>query len=185
MVRPVSIEDIPLVDALSRVISRHGFEGASLQLLANAAGLKPASLYHRFPGGKDEILQAALQRAADRFDVMLAPAHEPGDPADRAQRVSERIDDYYQGGQESCLIVALSLAGEERHAMAVPCLTAWADAFTKILTDAGEDPAVAVERGQDLVAQLEGSLVIASSSGNRAPFQRALGRLTTELTRTD
>ncbi len=180
--RPVSIEDTPLIDALSRVISRHGFEAASLRLLSEATGLKRASLYHRFPGGKDEILEAALARAAERFSAMLAPAFAQGDPVERARQVADGIDEYYQGGQESCLIVALSLADEEHQKMAAPCLAAWADAFRTVLVDAGETPKVAAERAQDLVAQIEGALVIASASGDRGPFQRAVGRLPTELT---
>ncbi len=180
--RPVSIEDTPLIDALSRVIGRHGFEGASLQLLSDAAGLKRASLYHRFPGGKDEILAAALDRAAERFAVMLAPAFDEGNPGDRAALVAERIDEYYDGGQESCLIVALTLADDERRSMAAPCLSAWADAFAAIAVDAGVAEAEAIERGQDLVAQLEGALVIASSTGDRAPFRRAIARLARALT---
>ena len=45
---------------LMEVIRAKGFEGASMNDLAEATGLKKASLYHRFPGGKQEITEAVL-----------------------------------------------------------------------------------------------------------------------------
>ncbi len=180
--RPVSIEDNDLIDALSRVISRHGFEGASLQMLSDAAGLKRASLYHRFPGGKAEILNAALDRAAERFEVMLAPAYEDADPTTRANALAKSIDGYYDGGSESCLIVAMSLDDDERRTMASPCINAWTSAFAKIATDSGTKPKAANERAVDLVAQIEGALVIASATGDTTPFARAMKRIPETLT---
>ena len=177
MARPVSIDDEALIDQLSRVISQHGYEAASLQLLSEASGLKRASLYHRFPGGKPEILDAALARAEERFDEMLAPANVAGDPTRRAKQIAKEIDRYYDGGQESCLIVALSLAGPERKAKAQPCLTAWTQAFARISSDAGVGAKEARERADELVAQIEGALVISAATGNRVPFERAVARL--------
>ena len=182
MARPVSIDDESLIDQLSRVIGRHGYEAASLQLLAKASGLKRASLYHRFPGGKPEILDAALTRAKERFDEMLTPANIAGDPTHRAKQIAEGIDRYYDGGQESCLIVALSLADPERQAIAQPCLTAWTQAFTRISSDAGVGAEEARERADELVAQIEGALVISATTGNRVPFERAIARLPHRLT---
>ena len=52
--------------------------------------------------------ESALTRAKERFDEMLTPAHIAGDPTHRAKQIAEGIDRYYDGGQESCLIVALS-----------------------------------------------------------------------------
>ena len=180
--RPVSIEDIPLVDGLSKVISRYGFEGASLSLLSEAVGLKRASLYHRFPGGKEQMLQAVLDRASERFDRMVAPAYEAGDPIERATLVANGIDDYYNGGEESCLIVALSLGNEPRPSAAAPCLEEWANALANIAVDAGLPPDKAAERALDIVARIEGAVVISASTGDRGPFRRAIDRLPADLT---
>lgn len=186
MARPVSIDDATLIDALTGVISRHGYDGASLQLLSQASGLQRASLYHRFPGGKAEILEAALRRAEERFENMLAPASEIGPPRDRAERIAAGIDQYYDGGQESCLLVALSLADPQRRAMAAPCFGSWTVAFARIATDAGANNALAASLAEELVAQIEGALVIAAATGNRSAFQRVIrdlpGKLALEAT---
>lgn len=181
MARPASIDDTALIDLLSQVISRHGFEGASLQLLSKASGLKRASLYHRFPGGKAEILEAVLSRAEERFGIMLAPALETGDAVGRAERIATEVDRYYDGGRESCLIVALSLADEEQREMAAPCLEAWTGAFAKISRDAGLSRRVADERAHELVAQIEGALVVASTTGDRTSFANVIQKLPDRL----
>ena len=51
------------IPALAEAFREHGFEGASLAQLCEATGLGKGSLYHFFPGGKDEMAEvvAAIQ----------------------------------------------------------------------------------------------------------------------------
>ena len=75
-----------LMDRLTEVFRLHGYEGASLSLIAEATGLKRASLYHRFPGGKEAMAEAVLQRADEIFvSHILAPLTGPGEPSARIQ----------------------------------------------------------------------------------------------------
>jgi len=122
--RPQTINDTNLVDALGGGFSRYGYEGASLRRLSEASGLKKASLYHRFPAGKDGIIEAVLQRAGELFDEMLAPAYEEGAPIERAHAVAKGIRSYYDSGAKSCLIVALSVADSEQRESASHCIGA-------------------------------------------------------------
>ena len=46
--------------ALAEVFREHGFEGASLSLISERTGLGKGSLYHFFPGGKEEMAAAVL-----------------------------------------------------------------------------------------------------------------------------
>jgi TetR/AcrR family transcriptional regulator, lmrAB and yxaGH operons repressor len=48
------------IPALAEAFREHGFEGASLAHLCEATGLGKGSLYHFFPGGKDEMAAAVL-----------------------------------------------------------------------------------------------------------------------------
>ena len=78
------IDEAFLIDQLGKVFRIHGYEGASLSLIAEATGLKRASLYHRFPGGKEEMAEAVLTHVDDWFGShILAPLSEPGKPAAR------------------------------------------------------------------------------------------------------
>jgi TetR/AcrR family transcriptional regulator, lmrAB and yxaGH operons repressor len=179
--RTPSVSDTELIDALAEVISRYGFEGASLTRLSDASGLRRASLYHRFPGGKDEILDMAIARVGDRFGELLAPAYEAGAPRDRAERVALGIDEYYAGGERSCLIVALSLADKDVRDDVEPCLVRWIEAFTTLATAGGMSSVDAHEVAVEQVALLEGSLVVAQVTGETEPFRRAIRRLPDRL----
>ena len=172
--RPTTIDDVPLIDALADVFCRFGYEGASLNRLSDASSLKRASLYHRFPGGKDEILQAVISRAGDRYTKVLAPAFEDGDPLDRARRVADGLSDYYANGDNLCLLIALSLSDDEGRSQSGECILEWAEGFAAISRDAGLDDDDAQEAALDAVAMIEGALVISATTQRRGPFERAL-----------
>ncbi|MEP1982729.1 MAG: helix-turn-helix domain-containing protein, partial [Maribacter dokdonensis] len=59
--RPQKVLDIEILTGLTKVFRSRGYEGASLKELSEATGLKKASLYHRFPNGKQEMADAVLQ----------------------------------------------------------------------------------------------------------------------------
>lgn len=184
MVKSSSIEDVPLVDALAEVISRYGYEGANLNRLSDASNLKRSSLYHRFPGGKDEIVQAVIARAADRYASVLEPAFEDGDPDERARRVAQGLAGYYADGEASCIIIALSLSDDEGREQGGQCVLGWADGFARIASDAGMSEDDALEAALDAIAIIEGALVISATTGRTGPFERALAELPARLTTT-
>ena len=62
-----TITDEELLDRALELFRLHGFEGVSLSRLSEAIGLQKASLYHRYPGGKGQIVLAAVARVAQWF----------------------------------------------------------------------------------------------------------------------
>ncbi len=184
MVKSTTIEDIPLVDALAEVFSRYGYEGANLNRLSDASNLKRSSLYHRFPGGKDEIVQAVISRAADRYAAVLGPAFEDGDPQERARRVATGLADYYADGEASCLIIALSLSDDEGRAQGGECVVGWAEGFARIARDSGMSDVEAEDASFDAIASIEGALIISATTGRTGSFERALSKLPARLTTT-
>ncbi|MCH8014302.1 MAG: helix-turn-helix transcriptional regulator, partial [Candidatus Dadabacteria bacterium] len=63
MARHKQIDNETLIRKLTQVFRDYGYEGASLTNLSKATGLKKASLYHRFPGGKEEMAIEVLNKA--------------------------------------------------------------------------------------------------------------------------
>ena len=55
--RPQKVQDIEIIESLVKTFRSNGYEGTSLAELAKSTGLKKASLYHRFPDGKQEMAQ--------------------------------------------------------------------------------------------------------------------------------
>ncbi|MDW3176804.1 MAG: nuclear transport factor 2 family protein [Acidimicrobiia bacterium] len=171
-----------LIDNMGEVFSRYGDEGASLTRLSTASGLRRSSLYHRFPGGKDEIVEAVLARATERYEGALAPAFADGPPRERAKQVAAGLNEYYGSGVKPCLLVSLTVSDAEDRSMAGECIDAWADALMHIAADAGLTPEEADAAAMDAIAAIEGGLVIASTSGKTAAYERALETLPDRLT---
>ena len=73
--RPQKISDQQLTLNMLEVLRARGFDGSSLNDLALAGGLKKASLYHRYPGGKEKLVASVLKHYTDEikqeiFDVL-------------------------------------------------------------------------------------------------------------------
>jgi AcrR family transcriptional regulator len=71
-----------IVEAALDCFARHGYEGATNKVIAEAAGMKSAALiYHYFPG-KESLFQACLERVS-AFDTMRSLLEEhQDDPPD-------------------------------------------------------------------------------------------------------
>ena len=70
-----------VIDRLLGAFRRYGYDAASLGQLSQATGLGRSSLYHYFPGGKEEMARAVLDRVdAWVHDAILAPMQGSGTP---------------------------------------------------------------------------------------------------------
>jgi AcrR family transcriptional regulator len=57
--------------ALGEVFRAHGYEGASLTLITEATGLGKGSLYHLFPGGKEQMAAEVLADIDGWFELNI------------------------------------------------------------------------------------------------------------------
>lgn len=73
-----------LVRAASRLFRRKGYSGVGLAEILTEAGLPKGSLYYHFPGGKQELADAATRWAGRQIEAVLdqtfgaAPSFEAG-----------------------------------------------------------------------------------------------------------
>jgi len=108
--RPAKVTDEQLYEDLAGVFRRKGYDGTSYSDIMAATGLVKASLYHRFPGGKEQMVNAVLNRVDKEFvDYVLAPAFAEGNVQERAEQAAERLAEFYAGGKRWCLLDTLTL----------------------------------------------------------------------------
>jgi len=179
------INDSELFAKLTEVFREYGYEGASLSLLSERTGLKRASLYHRFPGGKEEMADAVLGRIDEHFaDVVLTPLSGDGDPAARVAAMVKQLNAFYEKGQAACMLDALSRrdATAELIEHVNATFDFWLNAMIKVAKDAGLSASQARRAAEEAMVQIHGSLVVARASGNTGPFKRAMAALPGLLT---
>jgi TetR/AcrR family transcriptional regulator, lmrAB and yxaGH operons repressor len=185
MARTQSVSDSDLIDRISGVFRRDGYSGASLASLAETAGLKKASLYHRFPGGKEQMAEEVLGAALEWYGTnILKPLAGPGRPRERLQEVTAKLDAFYAGGRQSCLLNMLASARQDESPFAAGIKSAFETvvaAFAALAREAGAPAEEAEMRAQRVVMLLHGSLVMSRGIGSGAPFQAFLASLPNDL----
>jgi TetR/AcrR family transcriptional regulator, lmrAB and yxaGH operons repressor len=168
------------VGRLVNVFRQYGYEGATLARLSTATGLGKASLYHHFPGGKEEMAAAVLEQLKGKLEVgMLVPLRSNADPVERLLAMARSVDAFYNHGQQACLLAMLVLgeANDVFHTQIQQVLNVWIEALAGVAIDAGVDTAIARQRAEDAILQIQGALILAKGLGDTAPFQRVLSAL--------
>ncbi len=160
------------------VLSSRGYDGASLNELADSSGLKKASLYHRFPGGKKDIAIAVLNFVNVWIDknIVKRLKDKKLTPSVRLNQTLSSLDELYQGGRLTCILRALSmdrgqdLFGNELLSAA----NDWVDAFTILGIDVGMNEGDARKTAIDVLTKVQGSLVVCKLLDDMSVFQSAL-----------
>jgi AcrR family transcriptional regulator len=87
--KPYDIDS--LTDVALRVFADRGYDGASMDDVARAAGITKASIYHHV-SGKEALLERGLGRALDAlFAILDEPAAREGRAAQRLRHIVERV----------------------------------------------------------------------------------------------
>lgn len=185
MARPQSINDPTLLQRLGCVFREVGYDGASLALLSKATGLQRASLYHRFPGGKQQMADEVIGAALAWFEANVF-AHLRGSepPGERLGSVIANLDSFYASGRQACLLNLMAAASEAPGPFAPAIKTAFEAliaAFAGLARNAGHDVDIAQGRAERTVMLLHGSLVLSRGLGSSASFQTFLRTLDKEL----
>lgn len=173
-------ERTELVPVLAEVFRAHGYEGASLARITEGSGLGKGSLYHYFPGGKEEMAQAVLAHIDGWFELnVFAPLRDEEDAAAGVARMFEECARYFLSGRKVCIVGVFALSStRDRFALAVKnYFTAWASALHGALLRVGHAELPAAELAEDIVGAIQGALVLARAVDDTEVFMRTLHRL--------
>src|SRR6267142_3562586 len=165
------VERRQVLRSLGEVFRAHGYEGASLTLITEATGLGKGSLYHLFPGGKEQMAAEVLADIDAWFELNIyAPLREASDPARAIAAMIAGVDQYFHSGDRVCLVGLVAL-GSAR------------DTFAEAVDDyfARWQVAQAQRRAEDALLTIQGALVLARARNDAGIFRRALSDLTTRL----
>ncbi|MBD2260037.1 TetR/AcrR family transcriptional regulator [Pseudanabaena sp. FACHB-2040] len=174
------------VPCLLELFRQNGYDGATLSKISEATGLGKASLYHHFPGGKDEMVTVVLDYLQQGLKQhILQGMDSDEEPLVRLQRMCDRTATAYDNGNRPCLLATLLLgsARDAFQAQVQALLVMWRDAIATVLTEAGLDSQAAQERAEAALISIQGSLVLSQGLNDPSPFQRVIQRLPQELCR--
>jgi TetR/AcrR family transcriptional regulator, lmrAB and yxaGH operons repressor len=151
------------------LIAERGVQGTSIADVLERSGAPRGSVYHHFPGGKDEIVGAAMEYMATDARVPLRALH----GCDVAGIVTGFID-LWRGVltrsefAAGCATAGVTVSGESEPARAAArkVFEVWIADLTELLEAAGVDRSKAADFAWMLFASTEGALVFARAEHN-------------------
>lgn len=178
MVREIA-ERRDVIPVLGEIFREHGYAGASLSQITQRTGLGKGSLYHFFPKGKREMAEAVLDDVASWFETNIYAVLRSGqDPEHGIEHMFEGVNRYFRSGKRICLVGAFALddTRDEFAAKVNAYFTEWIRSLASALERQGAAPDDARDTAEDVVAGVQGALVLARSRDDPEIFSRALLR---------
>lgn len=171
-------EDV--IPLLGEVFRTYGFEGASLARISEGTKLGKGSIYHFFPGGKEEMAEAVLAQVDEWFQHhVFQPLRERADAVVGIKAMFDDVGRYFRSGRRICLVGVFALGSErDRFSDRVRSyFAAWIDALAAALERAGRKPQEARALSREVVGGIQGALVLARALDQTEIFTDTLSSL--------
>lgn len=166
-----------ILTATNELFRRQGFNGTSLSQIVKASKATTGSLYHFFPGGKDELTAEVLRTSGaaygDLVELIVRAAVNP------AQGIAEAFAGAGALLEESDFIdpcpigtVAREVASthEPLRAQASAVISGWTQRFSDILSEAGVPAERSAALATLVVASIEGAFIMCRSHRSIEPM---------------
>jgi|688.fasta_scaffold90548_4 TetR/AcrR family transcriptional repressor of lmrAB and yxaGH operons len=173
-----------MIRGAGELLATHGVQGTSFALVLEATGAPRGSIYHHFPGGKHELVLAAVAAVGSAVTSLIDIAE-----ADSPQ---ELVTTFVRGWRSTltsgrfergCTIAAASQGAEDEldiRTAAHDVFTEWRQALARALVRSGTDPSDAEDHAALLIAAVEGALLMGRAAHSEEIFdvlERRLPRL--------
>jgi AcrR family transcriptional regulator len=176
-----------IIQASSALFMERGYRASGLKQISAASAAPIGSLYHFFPGGKEELAAETLRSSGAAYQQLVETVF------DSAPDIVTGVKDCFDGAAEvlratdyadACPIatVALEVASSDDHLRRVTAtiFDSWLESAATRLERAGVNPSRAHELATVLVAALEGGFLLSRAAKDTAPMH-AIGRAMVEL----
>ncbi|GAA4943901.1 TetR/AcrR family transcriptional regulator [Algibacter agarivorans] len=176
--RPQKVLDNDMYSALTKVFREKGYEGASLNEISDATGLKKASLYHRFPEGKKQMAEAVFNYIDKWVEIKIFGAliNNTLTPDQRLNESINNIKELYNGGEDSCIFRTLSMkVGLELFGSRIKNgMEQWIHHFKELGLAFGQSKEVAKSNAVQNLIDIQGSLIVSEGLKDLTIFENTL-----------
>ena len=168
-----------LIDNAATLFRRQGYAATGLNQILDEAGVKPGSLYHHFPQGKQQLAAAVVDAAGAEIEQLLRRFL----ATDRS--VADIVDRWVD-------LLAAGLAGDQRdgcpiepiatesvnaspavRAASARAFNGWCTAIEDRLRRDGWPDALAQQVAIAVISLIEGALILSRISGDAAALNAA------------
>ncbi|WP_338704007.1 TetR/AcrR family transcriptional regulator (plasmid) [Streptomyces sp. Q6] len=175
--------------AAAVLFRRHGYAATGLKRIATAADAPFGSIYHFFPGGKQQLAEDMIRTSGAEYGrLVMTLLDSVSDPAESLVHAFEAAADDLAAADyaDACPIgtVALEVASsnDELRAATAEVFAEWIAAATRWFGRWVDDPSAARSLAYSMVMMLEGAFMLGRAARDPEPL-RVAGRSMAALLR--
>lgn len=176
-------------DTAAALFRRDGYAATGLKRIATESGAPFGSIYHFFPGGKQQLAEDTVRTSgADYQRMVLALLESVADPLeslDQAFRAAADdlvATDYTDACPIATLALEVASSNETLRVATAEVFDGWVGAGAGWFGRWVADPELARRLAQSMIMLLEGAFVLSRAARDPEPL-RAAGRSIVDLTR--
>lgn len=162
-----------MIERTAILLAKKGLHGTSFSDILEATGAPRGSLYHHFPGGKNELVLAALDAAGGRaMELLQSLSGRPApDVAEAFIGLWRLVLDRSQF-QAGCAVVAVTVAADspELRDAAAAVFHNWRTRLGELFVAGGISEARAFSLSASLIAACEGAVILSRAEHSFEPF---------------
>ena len=176
-----------IIEASRALFMERGYSASGLKQISEASDAPIGSLYHFFPGGKEDLAAETLRSSGAAYQMLVEAVF------DSAPDIVSGVRNCFEGAADvlretdyadACPIatVALEVASSDERLRQVTAdvFDAWLESAATRLVQGGVDPSRARELATTLIAALEGGFLL-SRAAKDASAMDAIGNAMVEL----
>lgn len=165
-----------MIQSAALLFRENGYSGTGFRDVVAHSGAPRGSIYHHFPGGKEQLAADTVAWAADVIERRIQRATKGGDPIAALDMFVESWREILEdsGFQAGCPVVAVAVeahAGSAATTAAAEAFTRWQDLIAKSLLDAGVGRTEARRLGTLVIAGVEGAILLCRARRDIRPLR--------------
>jgi AcrR family transcriptional regulator len=169
-----------ILDASGELFRRHGYTGTGVKQILAEAGAPFGSLYHFFPGGKEQLGEEVIRWSGAIYGQLLDLFYKPGEDPVAATRnffdaaaITLRESDYADACPIATVALEVSSTNEPMRQACADVFNGWVDSATERLVECGLSRKRSRSLAFTIVGSLEGAFVLSRALRSTEPVEVA------------
>jgi AcrR family transcriptional regulator len=169
-----------ILERSAELFRRQGFTGTGVKQIVAEASAPFGSLYHFFPGGKEQLGEEVIRHSGALYGQLIDAFFTPGCDAESATRAffagaaqTLRETGYADACPIATVALEVSSTSEPMRKACAEVFDGWIDAAAQRLEICGLEPARSRELAISMLSSLEGAFVLARALRSTEPVDVA------------
>jgi TetR/AcrR family transcriptional repressor of lmrAB and yxaGH operons len=163
-----------MIESAATLLAMRGVQGTAFSDVLERSGAPRGSIYHHFPRGKDQLVDAAIELASERALSVLEALR-----GSQPKAVTQAFIDLWRAVlvrsdlRAGCAVLAVTVGTDSpdllEHAASV--FRAWRRRLAELYVEGGMEPRAAEQLATTLVAATEGAVVVSRAEQSLQAFE--------------